>query len=174
MLTKMEKQIIQNKVSNILMNYNLNDPPNGYIDIVKFARKIGFQVGESKKLMDYDDGFIYISKDKHKKIIGVNYNRTIEEKRFIVAHELAHYYLHYDHKAEEAFMRREQIKGKNEKENDADFFAACFLMPKNNFLNYFNEFKKEEKDMYNIVDILQSLYKTPRESIIRRIEEVKL
>lgn len=171
MLTKMEKQIIQEKANTILANYKY-DNQEGYFDIVKFAIKEGFEVGESKHLLDTDDGFIYISKNPEARIIGVNYNRTKEEKRFIVAHELSHYYLHYDENQEGVFMRREHIKGKNEKENDADFLAACILMPQKNFISKYNKLQKEKLDAFDIIDYLQAIYKTPRESIIRRIEEV--
>lgn len=172
-LTKMEKQRIEQIVHKLLTRYEYNDPNNNCIDIVKFANSVGFRVGESKKLSDIDDGFIFISENKEERIIGVNYNRTLEEKRFIVAHELAHYYLHYNKDLKGAYMHREHIKGKNEIENDADFFAACILMPKESFLEKYSYLKNKKYDTYDIVDALQSLYQTPRESILRRIEEVK-
>ncbi len=172
-LSKMEKQMIAEKTSELLTQFGYDSESDTYIDISKLAVSVGFKVGVSKQLHFKDDGFMSVSKDKKKLLIGVNDDRTIEEKRFIVAHELAHYFLHYiDSDLEEAIMHREHIKGKNEDENDADYFAACILMPKQSFVKQFQKLKAKKYDLVDIIDCLQAVFKTPRESIKRRIEEV--
>lgn len=100
-LTRNKKQKIREKVSKILTECKFSSSNHDNIDIVKFARFFGFRVGESKKLLDIEDGFIFISESRKEYLIGVNYNRTLEEKRFIVAYELAHYFLHYDENSKE-------------------------------------------------------------------------
>lgn len=172
-LSKMEKQIIAKKAEELLTKFGYDNNVDTYIDISKLAISVGFRVGESKQLHFKEDGFISVSKDKKKLLIGVNNDRTIEEKRFIVAHELAHYYLHYiDSNLEDAVMHREHIKGKNGDENDADCFAACILMPEKSFVNQYKKLKDKKYELSDIIDCLQSIFKTPRESIKRRIEEV--
>ena len=169
----MEKQIIAKKAEELLTKFGYDNNADTYIDISKLAISVGFRVGESKQLHFKEDGFISVSKDKKKLLIGVNNDRTIEEKRFIVAHELAHYYLHYiDSNLEDAVMHREHIKGKNGDENDADYFAACILMPEKSFVNQYKKLKDKKYELSDIIDCLQSIFKTPRESIKRRIEEV--
>ncbi|MCI8604774.1 MAG: ImmA/IrrE family metallo-endopeptidase [Ruminiclostridium sp.] len=128
-LTRNKKQKIREKVSNLLTYYNLGSSNHDNIDIVKFAGAVGFRVGESKKLLDIEDGFIFISESRKEYLIGVNYNRTLEEKRFIVAYELAHYFLHYDENSKVNYLHRKYIKRKKEKENDTDFFAKCIMKP---------------------------------------------
>ena len=112
-------------------------------------------------------------KIKKKLLIGVNNDRAFEEKRFIVAHELAHYFLHYKNSNTcDAIMHREHVKGKNEQENDADYFAACILMPTKSFSKLYHGLRAKEHPQTEIVDYLQIVFRTPRESIKRRIEEI--
>ncbi len=172
-LSKVEKERITEITERLLTDFGYYDRENTYVDISKLAMSVGFKVGESRKLAFTDDGFIYASKDKDKSIIGVNYDRSIEEKRFIVAHELAHYYLHIPNlNDEDTIMFREHIKGKDETENDADYFAASILMPRKIFKSNYDRLIANGYDLSDIVDGLQLIFKTPRESVKRRIEEV--
>lgn len=169
----MEKRIIKEKAMKFLNNGGFRDTTDTYVDIVMLAKSVGFKVGETTKLSEHEDGFISISKDKKNLIIGVNNERSFEEKRFIVAHELAHYFLHYiDTDLNETIMHRENIKGKNEEENDADFMAACLLMPNSAFKREYNALASKKLDTYTIIDQLQKIFKTPIESIERYIKEV--
>ena len=172
-VNKMEKHLIAEKANKLLTQFGYNSDYDTCIDITRLATSVGFRVGESSRLHFKDDGFISVSRDKKNLIIGVNNDRTIEEKRFIVAHELAHYFLHcVDSDLKDTIMHREHIKGKNEDENDADYFAACILMPEKSFVRQYKKLKEEQSDFSDIIDCLQAIYKTPRESIKRRIEEV--
>ena len=58
-------------------------------------------------------------------------------------------------------------------ENDADYLAACLLMPAKSFKKQY-ELIKEGRPSQLVVDRLQEIFQTPRESIERRIEEVCL
>lgn len=172
-LSKMERKKIVQEVERLLTKYGYGSQSNKYVDVSKLAMSVGFKVGESKKLSFKDDGFMFVSKDRKKLIIGVNYDRTVEEKRFIVAHELAHYYLHYiNSNMVETIMHREHIKGKDENENDADYFAACILMPHEIFKKQYEQLIDNGYDRADVIDRLQVIFKAPRESIKRRIEEV--
>lgn len=59
-------------------------------------------------------------------MIGVNHERDLFTKRFIIAHELDHYILHGENKP--IFAQREKTHGRTPEENEIDFFAACLLM----------------------------------------------
>lgn len=168
---KMNKRVIEDKVSGLLGDFGYKDGEDVYIDICKFALSWKIRVGESKKLDFVDDGFISLSKSENDCIIGVNNARTLEEKRFIVAHELAHFFLHKE-QLKEAVMLRENIKGKVDGENDADYFAMCILMPTQSFQMQYIMLKRNSISEADIIDKLQDLFKTPRESIKRRVEEV--
>ncbi len=176
---------ISNKVVN---NYNPNPKIDiGYVDIINIAEKLGFEV-MSMKLPEEEDGFIIINESssvlsyRHiNKLIGVNYNRSLAWKRFIIAHELGHYYLEYANNPNDLFgmyASRESNKGRSKDENKADFFAACLLMPRVFFEKAFNDIKRTFKDgkvdmAYMIFTLSQKFIVTERMAQ-RRIEELGL
>lgn len=172
----MKKIEIEKLVSGLLKQYGYNEKEDDYLDIVSFTRSLGFNVGNAK-LDENEDGFIAIrpSSAKRKdnlgdKVIAVNRDREFEWKRFIIAHEFAHSVLHY--KVGSLYLHRENKKGKNEIENEADYFAAALLMPRISFSRKCEELKKEELSGNALIMQLASIYKVPLESASRRIEEV--
>lgn len=173
-LNIMEKHIIEQRADRVLEAYGYIDGDNHcvYVDSVRLARFFGFEVRESSELSATEDGYITVSEDATERNIIVNDNRSIETKRFIITHELAHFLLHYQ-KNGKFFKHRENVKGKNSEENDADYFAACLLMPKKNFESQYNLLRKNKDFSYErIINELQLKFGTPRESIERRINEV--
>lgn len=170
-LTKMEKLEIEKKANELLTKFDYDNENDDYVDAVKLAKFLGFSVGESSVIRSDIDGFIFMSPDETIKVIAVNNNRSPEEKRFIVLHEIAHYILHRE-KLKTDLMIREHRTGKNLDENDADFFAACVLMPHNSFFRFLSSFRKQNIDEDKIAFRLQEIFKTPLESVKRRIEEI--
>ncbi len=172
-LSYMEKNCIETKVAQLLLEYGYNQDTDTYIDIVDFAQKWGFSVGNAF-LPDREDGFIAIRPisrtEKPEKTIGVNINRPLYFKRFIIAHEFAHSILHY--KNGEIFLHRENKKGKDDEENDADYFAAALLMPEKSFSRTYHQYKSEKMAENEIYLKLAEIYKAPLESVLRRISEV--
>lgn len=98
------------------------------IDVIEVAKKLGFVVGNAGLSEDVD-GFIIVDENKGNilgidtnKLIGVNASKELAWKRFIIAHEIGHYILHYDKEKDNGmYAHREHKKGKNEIENEADF-----------------------------------------------------
>ncbi len=166
-LSVMEKKAIEEKVSKLLQEYGYNSEKETYLDVVAFVRSKGFMVGNAD-LDDTEDGFIIVG-EKFGRIIGVNDNRPIEWKRFVIGHEFGHFVL--SEKKENLFLHRENIKGKNEEENDADYFAAALLMPEESFKRTYSEFESK-MTMRELVSYLAKEYCVSEESVQRRIEEV--
>lgn len=169
-LNYMEKKKIEQRADKVLAAYQYIDGEDVYVDAVRLARFFGFEVDEAADLPATEDGCITVSKDATERSIVVNDTRSVESKRFIIVHELAHYLLHYMGSGE-FFKHRESIKGKNLEENDADYLAACLLMPAKSFKRQYDLLKKGRTPQRTI-DELQAKFRTPRESIERRIEEV--
>lgn len=173
----MKKSEIEKLVSGLLKQYGYNEKEDDYLDIVTFTRSLGFNVGNAK-LDANEDGFIMIrpssaerEDDLGDKVIAVNRDRTFDWKRFIIAHEFAHSVLHY--KVGDLYLHRENKKGKNETENDADYFAAALLMPRISFSRKCEELKKTGLSGNALSMQLASTYKVPLESASRRIHEVE-
>ena len=166
----MNRGAIENMVQEWLSAYGYSFEHGQDIDIVKFARHHGFIVGNAV-LDDNDDGFLAIHPKRAKgKVIGVNRNLSLEWKRFIIAHELAHYALHYDGK--EIYLHREHQQGRNDMENDADYFAAALLMPRESFRRVFDTLQISGLSGKVLVKSLAEKFIVPVESAERRISEV--
>ena len=176
-LTFMEKEAIERKVTTLLTQYGYSFDHDTDVDIVDFTRKLGFVVGNAE-LPDNEDGFLAIQPQNQgsetnvatDKIIGVNAKRPLDLKRFIIAHEFAHWVLHYQDG--QVFLHRENRKGKNIEENDADYFAAALLMPKASFNRVYSELNAQDLGRSVICAQLASTFKTPIESVSRRIDEI--
>lgn len=164
----MEKHTIEKRADRVLQAFGYQDGQDVYVDAVQLARFFGFHVEEKDNLPAADDGSVSVSKDGTERFIVVNDFRNIESKRFIIVHELAHYLLHYTG-SQELFMHRENTKGKNEEENDADYLAACLLMPKESF---YKQYQALNKAGLPVDLVLQQKFRTPIESIRRRVDEV--
>ena len=164
------------KANKVLQNADSSIYTGKRIDIVKLAKTFGFEVGISKKLPIREDGFIFVAPDGTKRIV-VNKFRSVEDKRFTVAHELGHYFLHIE-KADNLVLLREHKKDiePTEKnfEDEADFFAACVLMPEQVFVAEKNKLTKAGYNENEIVSKLGETFGTNRETVFKRMEEVAL
>ena len=177
-LSIMEKRMIERQVTALLEEYGYDFAKDDYVDIVDFVQQLGFSVGNAK-LADSEDGFLAIqSSDVAKnnigefgdKIIGVNSARSFDWKRFIIAHEFGHSILHY--KTGEVYLHRENKKGKDSEENDADYFAAALLMPKASFRRLYRHLESAGLNTTAICLKLASIFKVPLDSVTRRVNEV--
>lgn len=154
---------------------------NCSIDVIDVAKKLGFVVGNAV-LNEEDDGFIVVEEGRNEimgiktdKLIGVNSNRSLEWKRFIIAHELGHYILHFKEKnIEGLYAHRDHNRGHNELENEADFFAANLLMPRENFEARYRKMKQVYQDDKEIVEALAKHFIVTIRMAERRIEELGL
>ena len=174
----MKKELIENKINKIFDRFGINK----YIpvDIIYLTKQLGFVVG-NVDLPDTDDGFIYINKNEKDvlgqnniQVIGVNACLSVEWKRFTIAHELGHYFLHFSENTDGLFAHREHRKGKGKKENEADYFAACLLMPRDAFTTIYKELSKTNITKDDILSFLAYRFNVTSLMVERRIEELKL
>ncbi len=180
------KTLVEKKIENILKEYGEyiaeHNKHKGYVDILGIAKAMGFVVVNAITSED-SDGFIAINEKENEilgirtsRLIGVNSRRSLKWKRFIIAHEIAHYILHYlDHAVElgEMYARREHTKGKNADEQDADYFAACLLMPKELFSKKYKEYTNDLTDNEKSLFLSNDFIVTPA-MVLRRIDELGL
>ena len=168
----MEKEKIESQVTSLLTNYGYDFEKDTHVDIISFTKRLGFLVGNAQ-LEDNEDGFLLIQpNDSHDKIIGVNANRSLAFKRFVIAHELAHFILHYERG--QVYLHRDHKKGKDNDENDADYFAAALLLPSVSFKRVYNKLTKDGLNENAACLELANIFNVPYESVSRRISEVFL
>ncbi len=150
---------ILDKISNeherkIYEKYASELPP---FDVVEFARDIGLEVKESNELPENISGFI--KKNKEGKVsICVNKKHHANRKRFTVAHELGHYFMHGDQldagmidPPTDTVLNREHGVNNN-CEYEANEFGASLLMPEPAFKYLW---KKEETTIADIALIFR-------------------
>lgn len=178
-MTKEKRSDIETKVADTLekAGYKENTVP---VDVVTVANTLGFAVGNASLTEDVD-GFIVVKEGEKNifgintdKLIGINGLRSFAWKRFIVAHELGHYVLHYDEMADHGiYAHRDHQKEKNAQENEADYFAANLLMPKETFAERYNalpdELGREQKAI-----LLAAEFVVPKDAVMRRFEELSV
>ena len=175
----MDRAFIEKEALRILAD--ANDTGDAAIDIIGLAKNLGFVVGNAE-LSDDEDGFIIVEEgseqilgQKTDKLIGVRADQSIEWKRFVIAHEIGHYILHYDKmKNHGIYAHRDHKKGKNEKENEADFFAANLLMPRERFMKQFKALKEVGLSTEEMTLILAKRFCVTEIMTKRRFEELSL
>ena len=127
--------------SNILINNDMFKIP---VDVVKIAKlnDIAVYEGDLEKSVS---GAIRYNKEKENFEILVNKNDTRERKRFTIAHEIGHFFLH-----KEILMNDEihidimyrmpnEDEEQKKRERDVDYFAGALLMNKTLLTKMYNE-----------------------------------
>jgi len=174
-VSDMDRRFIEKAAEKLIEEINYC---NGEVDIIEVASCLGFKIGNAS-LSNNEDGFVIIDKSKSSifdintnKLIGVNCNRTLDFKRYVIAHELGQCFLHYDPKVINGkYAHRLHIKGNNE--IDADYFASCLLMPASDFLSKYNELKdKITTEDTNF--LLAKKFNVPSFAVENRINDITL
>ena len=112
--------------------------PNG--DLTKIVGKLGGAI-EVKSFWDAEstdnDSGSAEFRNENDFTIFISDSTTVERDRFTIAHELGHYVLHYlwpIRNGETPSPKRALRYGSDRAEWEANWFAAAFLMPKEDFL----------------------------------------
>lgn len=140
----MNKAIIEKRVELVLKQYGMVETP---VSIESIIEKIGIVV--SYAASEIYSGMLVYKSDKTV-VMGLNSSESLTRKRFTMAHELGHYFLKHqkqvyiDKKAGVNFRENHpNAEGYDPKESEANFFAACLLMPKGSV----------KSDFYKIVSV---------------------
>jgi len=172
---------IEKKAQQVLEKFGYKG--DGAVEIVELAESEGFIVGETS-FEDKSDGMIFVNM-KTKEILGhqtqklILVNKELESyfKRFVIAHELGHYFLETNNQSKNFILahRDASVKENDECERDMDYFAACLLMPAASF-KYIRDVAKillkESDPTPAVVSLLTDFFKVPERSVERRLNEV--
>lgn len=138
------------------------------IDIFNVASKIGFDI-RGTEFNEKLEGLILVDETVEKiagfnsnKIIAYDCHKDINHKKFIVAHELAHYieekFNNLNSKIVVAARDHEEGYSENKDEQRKDYIAAALLVPRSDLLKRFpkdkttisENFYQEVSDVYNV------------------------
>lgn len=147
------------------------------VDIFKVATNLGFDV-RGAEFEESLEGLIVVNEYTEKiegfdsnKVIAYNCFKDINMKKFIVAHELAHYISEkanaYDKKMVIAARDHVASYSEDRREQQMDYIAASLLIPKDDLCQFLNE--NADANALKVAE----RYKVPEELAQRRIEEVR-
>lgn len=147
------------------------------VDIFEVASFLGFDV-RGTEFGESLEGILLVDENRERildfdsnKIIAYNCRKDIQMKKFIVAHELAHYIDakkdSYDRKIVMATRDHEEGYSDNIEEQRMDYMAAALLIPKDDLLKQLENLGEDEK-----VEKVVKRYNVSDEMAKRRIEEV--
>lgn len=139
-MDKERRREIENKAQEILSRFDLSK--SSYINISTIVRAENFDIKRQRMPID-TTGCIFVNDDtkERERWIAVNTvfknpdgeeDVVFKKSRFITAHEYGHYILH---KPENKLLYAHRDSDKREKpqEKEADYFARCLLMPREQF-----------------------------------------
>ncbi|MBL1262079.1 ImmA/IrrE family metallo-endopeptidase [Methylomicrobium sp. RS1] len=125
-INKFSKAVIKH------FNYNPGD------DLLPIVQALGGCIiyDDLWELKESDSGSVVIENPTEFRIILANHTSRLRD-RFTICHELGHYFLHYLLSKERTPMRAARY-GQSRAETEANWFAASFLMPEEEFRDYYN------------------------------------
>ncbi len=121
---------VRKMAGKILKESGINVPP---VDLVKILRANRIEYEEVEDFPDTVDALII--EDGANVYAAVNSRHHLHRRRFSLAHELGHYFLHKDGKLEELITidsppsEEEEMASKDPTEIEADLFAGELLVP---------------------------------------------
>ena len=138
------------------------------VDVFNVASKIGFDI-RGTEFNEKLEGLILVDETADRipgfnsnKVIAYDCHKDINHKKFIVAHELAHYIEekinNWESKIVVAARDHEEGYSENEDEQRKDYIAAALLVPRSDLLKRFpkdkitinKSFYQEVSDIYNV------------------------
>ena len=151
------------------------------VDIIKIAKENNIIVVES----EFEDTSIsgMISKKANQAMIVVNKKDNSKRKRFTIAHELGHYFLHLEvgeeHVDEVIMFRGAKKKVASEDktmEREANAFAAAILMNKETLVNELRELVVGAgmNSISEIIEYIAVKFQVSEEAMKYRLNEIGL
>jgi Zn-dependent peptidase ImmA (M78 family) len=172
------RRSIEEQAQALLNELNIRSIP---VPLERIARALGARLSFSP-LDEELSGMIYIKNSVP--IIGVNSLHHPHRQRFTLAHEIAHLHLHRDQithavhvdkRFAETALRRDgrSSKGVDEKEIEANQFAAALLVPMERLLD---ELEKAELDVEDerALDDLARRFKVSKATLQYRIRNLAI
>lgn len=157
------KHIIENTVNKIYDMFEISK--DNVFNLDQFLNDLNITI-------NYSDHLNYkgkIEKVHNQIIITIKNNDNDFSSRFNIAHQLGHYFLHFEDNTtnfkDSVFYRNLNY---NDEEIEANLFASYLLMPNSQFIRYANQYAYDSiNDTYNI-DKISKHFKVPKQIVINK------
>jgi Zn-dependent peptidase ImmA (M78 family) len=160
-------KLAKQKARELLDKHFITEPTVNVFDITKKeGLKLNF-VEMPEKLRGVA-GFL----DIEEKQIYLNKNDSPTRIRFTTAHELGHYILQHEKGDLDVLMRNSKYDG-NPIEQEANYFAANLLAPKDMLVNMMKRFKLKKKEEFD-VELLAKMFGVSKDFMKYRLELLSL
>lgn len=169
---KLTREEIEKKAEDVLIAHNLFTIP---VDVVKIANHNGVGIFNAKFSEDNISGML--AKRGNNVTMLINQSDYPNRKRFSIAHELGHHFLHLFEDGEivdtEIDLFRFETNSNNSqdqiriREIQANQFAAAILMPAGLVKKYFHDESSE-------LEVLAGLFKVSEEAMGYRLNQLGL
>lgn len=146
----------------------------GFQNIFEAAEKVGYRVIRYPIGCNAFLGFALI-KDTER-IIFSNSSQILSREIFSVAHEMGHHKLHLSEQGK-TIIRDDDFSDRNEDETEANYFAACLLMPAEKILKFIRlELNDKSISEWNGLDIarIQTAFSVSYEMTLIRLNTLGL
>ncbi|MFP4191013.1 MAG: ImmA/IrrE family metallo-endopeptidase [Candidatus Hydrogenedentota bacterium] len=162
---RITQETIEGWAAELLRKHNQYTVP---VNPVRLAQAQNIKVNNATFVHEDISGMITRNGDNVR--ILVNADDPPETKRFTIAHEIAHLFLHLSEDGEiidrEGDLDRITTSERSNKETQANMFAAALLMPKDHVEHYWRQFRSVAK--------LALLFGVPEETMTHRLRALEL
>ena len=170
-MTQLRREEIENRVNEILTEI-------GYVDVVSVNKILEkeniflYSLDEKdweKTIKDQDmnraQALLYKKDDK--KVILLN-SKEVSNSKISISHEIGHLYLHMNEESIQMFCHHGGNRVDKVQEDEADYFAACLLMPERLVRGFCNKVEKPNLEMFS------KIFGVEIETVIRRFQELNI
>lgn len=165
---KMNKNIACNKANEVREQYGLI---GAAIDPLVITKELGIKVLEKSKLTaDGKPVSGAIIKEGNEISIYLNAEDSKFRKRFTIAHELGHYYLHLD--KTKYFVDLKRSNSLEPEELQADEFAGCLLMNEKEIKSRYKMAESIGLNQEGIINILSTIFAVSTHAVYVRLKNL--
>jgi len=159
---------MQGKARQVLNEFYGSGPVVLPVNVVEIANAHGIDVLRADFGKKFEESvFGYIAKNKGSVRIYVNKKNAYVRRRFTIAHELGHYFLHHDNPNEFRYMDLRSTKRTSE-ETEANRFAEELLMPE-------EELRQEYANlMFPTAERLSEIFQVSKQAMKYRLSRLGL
>jgi Zn-dependent peptidase ImmA (M78 family) len=166
---RVRRKRIRQIVDEILNRHGIDAPPIPIQDIIE---QEAITIA-NRAVEDDVSGFLVLTNGKS--TIGANKNHPQNRRRFTLAHELGHYFLHVNSDDRLRVDRRSQVmlrsnlssEGEDNEEREANLFAAELLMPQSFLRNDWVDL--QDTDIESAIQELARKYRVSSEAMQYRL-----